>query len=454
MKTPIEFVDITQRDGEQMKIEAVTIEDRIEIFDALIDTGITTFEIGHLGNSGRDGIDEGDQAYARALIGHIHNKSTDDQRYQDVKLQVLFGSQQQLMAEGLEAMEGFDKDRVVIHVYDRISPNLRPLASNPYTIDQAAVRVVKAALLAFDMGFRHFSISGEGATDCTVDEAIDYYSTIGQQLMANGSQSININLANTFGTPSEIEWDKEGLDWFDKQIKQKIPGATTSVHVHNDDRSATEFTIAAIKAGFNKVEGTLIGMGERSGNVALSDVLIRLLEIARLEVEATDRPAIIRQIGKMAARQSIFQSRTIPSTIIAHAHNWYPSSVKLGEIYGQNAVKRFESTSLGDPEAYNAGSGPHDHATLKAIEDPLQFPLWKNYLRIALPHAMLGRPEATGIIAAEPSAILSITVNGRAGAGSTKALVEGNFSQINESTSEAAIKAAREAIDTIYEHAA
>lgn len=454
MRQPIEFVDVTQRDGEQMEINPVTIEERIQAFDALVETGIEQFEIGHLGNSGREGFDEGDQAYARALIAHIDNKSGEDHRYKKVRLQVLFGSQQQLIAEGLEALEGFDKGRIIVHVYDRLSPNLRELAAQPYSAETAADRVVEAAKLALDRGFTHFSVSGEGATDCSVDEAVDYHVAVGKQLVALGVTSVNMNLANTFGTPPDEEWDEFGLTHFNNQIKQHIPGATTSVHVHNDDQSATEFSIDAIKAGFDTVEGTLTGMGERTGNVALSNVLIRLVEIARLELESAERPVSAWRIGQAATKASLFTGRLLPQAIVQYAHSWYDSSIRISDIYGAKAQKRFENASLGDPEAYKAGSGPHDHAAIRAIQDPVKYPLWKGYLRIALPHAALGRPEASGIIEADPEVIKRITVNGRAGGGSTQIIVDGSFTAASDERRAEALKAARDAIDTIYDHVA
>ncbi len=446
IKQPIEFVDVTQRDGEQMEINPVTIEDRIAVFDELVKTGIKIFEIGHLGNSGREGKDEGDQAYARALINHIAEMELVDSRYTDVKLQVLFGSQEAIISEGLEALDGFDKERVIIHVYDRLSESLRNLATIPYTQEQSARRVCAAADIALARGFTHFSVSGEGATDCSVDQAIEYYTHIAQYLDVHGAESINLNLANTFGSPPEGEWDSIGLAYFNMMVKLKTPGVTTSVHVHNDDTSATEFSIAAIRAGFDKVEGTLIGMGERSGNVALCDVIIRLLEIARIQVESSRKPTSIFRLGSLASRNSIFAERYIPESIASDLSYWHAASQKIAEIYG--TTRRFEGTSLGDPEAYNAGSGPHDNAALRALMNPAKNPLWRNYLRIALIHSMLGRPEAEGIIEADPVVIKNITVDGRAGGGATSRIINGDFETVDSHTE--AIARARKDISNIY----
>lgn len=431
-RAPVQLVDVTQRDGEQMEIDKVSIEDRIAVFDKLVSTGIQTFEVGHLGNSGKEDWDEGDQAYARALVQHIQKMDRTDVRYRDIRLQVLFGSQQEIMSEGLESLSGFDKDRVIIHVYDRLSGHLRDLARSRYSIEGSARRVASAAQIALDCGFKHFSVSGEGATDVSVEDAVDFYAYVGEYLEANGAQSINFNLADTFGSPviwdEEGEWNEQGLLWFDTQVKQRVPGATTSVHVHNDDGiSAVDFSVAAVRAGFDKVEGTLFGMGERCGNTALCDMMVQFMQQARSNIELTQRPRSIHKLGRVATRPRFFDERHVETSVMDNLESWYGACEEISLIYGGLAPARFRTTSLGHPEAYKAGSGPHDQACLRAIEDPVKYPLYENYLRIALPHAMLGRPEAEGIIAADPVVIKGITINGRASGGSTAKIVNGQF---------------------------
>lgn len=453
-RQPITLTSVDQRDGEQQRlgVEVVTEDMRIEALDQLIQTGIKRLEIGHLGNTGRGGRFEGDQAHALRAISHILQKEKTDPVYQDVELQFLFGSQTEIIGEALEVLEDWPKDRTIIHVYDRLPDGLRNLASNPYDHMESARRVCRAADIALAKGFTRFSISGEGATDCSVEQALEYYSYIVEYLEAHGATSVNVNLANTYGSPPEGEWDSIGLEYFDTSIKyvaQDID-VTTSVHVHRDDQSAVEFSIAAIKAGFDSVEGTLFGMGERSGNVALCDVMIRLLEIARIEVESTRRPRSTFRLGQSVMKNTLFSDRYVPSSILDNLHTWYESSTSIADLYGTR--NRFEGTGFGDPEAYNAGSGPHDNATEKALSNPARYPLWKNYLRIAIPHATLGRPEAEGIIAVDPEIINSITVNGHAGGGATDRIIKGEVISIDSRAQ--AIKNAQAEIEAILKQAA
>ncbi len=429
-RKPINFVDVTQRDGEQMRIDDVDVNDRLSAFDALASTGIKTFEIGHLGN-------DTDQTYAEALIEHI-NRNSD---YDDISLQVLFGSQSEILADGLRWLDGFDKDRVVVHVYDRLDENMRDLASEYYDRDESARRVSSAIDIAYENGFRRFSVSGEGATGASVGDAMQYYGEILEHCAQKDEKiAVNVNLPSTNGSSAIGIWRPDELEEFNNVIKNQFPAATTSIHAHNDFGSAVDFSIQAIYAGFDKVEGTLIGMGERTGNVALGDVAMRLLEIAKSEAN----PETVKSIG----RKALFSSRCLPPEIMSGFGNFYSASQSVAQIYG--VQHRFERTAFGDPDAYNAGCGPHDQASARALEDPGRWPLYKNYIPRALVDAILGRPQALAIIKAEPDAIRDITIDGHAAGGSTKKIVNGYVDSASEQSRKQAENTARIMVNLIF----
>lgn len=441
---PIGFTEVTLRDGEQQnKIQAVMdIPDRIAVFDEIVATGIDRVEIGHLGN-------EHDVRFARALVGHIAAKSeAGDERYDRVGLQVLFGSQVDLIDEGIAALDGFDPDRVVVHVYDRSSPNLRNLATDPYSTRESAQRVIEAANVAIERGYTNLSISGEGTVDpdLSIDEAVnDFYLPVIDALHENGASSININLPNTFGSSLGGEWDETGLGIFNATIKNHAPDVTTSIHVHNDYNSASEYALAAIRAGFDRIEGTIIGMGERAGNVALADVMVLLLESGRSVVEARNRQR--QRLGGTALRHSIWDSRHLDKSIVDNLENWFEAGQTIGTIYG--TLNRFHKTSLGNEEAYGAGSGPHAHANQEMLRDPVNKPLWKNYARSALVHAALGRPEAWRIIEVDPEWIREITLATHAAGGSTERILADEIPECSNEARAQAIENARQVIAQI-----
>lgn len=445
-RPPIGFTEVTLRDGEQQeKVHAVMpVEDRIEVFDQIVSTGIGRIEIGHLGN-------EHDIDFARALIRHIGDKSAvGDENYDAVTLQVLFGSQPELIDTGIEALNGFDPDRVVLHIYDRASPHLRGLASEPYSNQQSTKRVAAAAGIALGKGFKNFSVSGEGTVDpdLTVDEAVDdFYLPVIRELESRGASSININLPNTFGSSLGGEWGKFGLAVFNDRLKSTHPDITTSIHAHNDYNSAAEYAIAALESGFDYVEGTLIGMGERAGNVALSDVMVRLLEDARMIAEIRAKGEAASHVAKMALHNTLWSDRILDERIVNSLAGWYQAAENISNIYG--TLNRFYQTSLGNQEAYGAGSGPHAHANQEMLRDPVNKPLWQNYGRVALIHAVLGRPEARQILVVDPERIRQITLATHAAGGSTERVLTEAIEECSDEDRTNAIRIAQAEIARI-----
>lgn len=414
VRQPIYFTEVTLRDGEQQEktFENMPITDRLAVFDLLVDTGMQRIEIGHLANPY-------DIVFARALVNHIHHKeSAGDTRYETVELQVLFGSQADIMEPGIQALQTFDKNRVIVHVYDRVSSALRNLAQTPKTVTETTESVIAASTKMIDAGFTRFSISGEGAVnhDDPIEETLGYYTTIMQALEQQGAQEINVNVANTFGLSLGGSWNERGLYNFNEQVRSAVSDtrATTSIHAHNDMNTATEFSLAAIRAGFDRVEGTLIGMGERTGNVPLVDVMARLIEDARHNTHHT-----VQALGHVA-QAHIWQDRYIPEDTVASLDTWHTSASRIAEIYGTQ--DRFHRTSLGNPDAYAAGSGPHAHANKAALENPLQHPVWKNYCHTALIHAIMGRPEAKQVLAVDPERMKAVTLETHAAGGSTRSV--------------------------------
>src|SRR5690606_37832862 len=119
-------------------------------------------------------------------------------------------------------------------------------------------------------GFEHFSISGEGATDPNLspEELVQFYTQIIDAMQSMGAKTVNCNLANTFGDSTNEE-SMALLRFFNDSIKQGRSNVTTSIHVHDDGKDSVGYSLEAIMAGFDRIEGTMIGMGERSGNVPI-----------------------------------------------------------------------------------------------------------------------------------------------------------------------------------------
>jgi isopropylmalate/homocitrate/citramalate synthase len=428
------ITDVTLRDGQQQQMNEVTVQDRIEVFDEIVSTGVDRIEIGHLGNK------NGDQELAAALVGHIAEREQTDELYRDVKLQVLFGSQEDLIQDGAAVLQEAFKEhypdswqeemarRVVVHVYDRVDPALVATASEPYDNEESAKRVCTAAAHAQNAGFKHFSISGEATTAIDPDSAAQFYRTTVEQLVENGAETVNVNLPNTYGYSINSDWNTATMAAFNAAVKYGFDEkVTTSIHPHNDVDNAVSFTMAAIAAGFDRVEGTLIGVGERTGNVATIDVLARVFEHARHQKLQEQRAQRMSCFAQHAGKMTMQRTVKIDKRIIDRSEQWYPAAENIAEIFGPHARYRWHRTAVGNPYAHDNGSGPHDQALAKAVIDPLNHPADTNYEWALLTNGILGRPKTEDIAVGDPEAVKSVTVNNHAAGGKTWAIMHGEL---------------------------
>lgn len=432
----IGFCDVTLRDGQQQRAEELSTSQRIDIFDAIVATGVNRIEIGHLGNPA-------DQHFAVELIKHIADKEQVDDRYRDLKIQVLFGSQKDIIDNGCSILTeaykdtyGIDwrlamEDKTIVHVYDRLDPNLRNTSSQPYSDAEAADKVSAAAKNATEHGFTHFSISGEAATAVIPETAIDYYRSITKKLFKYGAQDVNVNLANTYGYSQNSMWNAKTLAIFNRAVKHGFGGkVTTSIHSHNDVNSSTEFTMAALVGGFNIVESTHVGMGERSGNVAAVDVMSRIIEQAIHDTKHKKNKLFEKSsISKVAANFMLSKTISIDPKIVENLHNWYSSGQYIAESFGQDAIYRWRRTTLGSDYSHDNGSGPHDQAMFKTIESPVDHPADSHYEWNLMTNNILGRPGTEEIAVGNPAWVDKVTVGNHAGGGKTKAIKEGKLIQ-------------------------
>lgn len=439
----IKFCDVTLRDGQQQRTDEVSVEQRIEVFDAIVSTGVDRVEIGHLGNK------EADQVLAKKLITHLANRETQDFRYQDVRLQVLFGSQEELIQQGVTVLkqafyenypdnwQSVMNNKIVVHVYDRIDPALTSASSEPYSQFQSANRVVAASTQALGQGLKNFSISGEAATAVTPEEAIKYYRHILTELFRLGAENVNVNLANTYGFSENYYWNTATMDIFNRAVKYGFEGrVSTSIHTHNDVNSSADYSIAAIVAGFDRVEGTHIGMGERSGNVATVDVVSRLLEQARHMEQSTDMHK--SELAKLMASFVTSNVVAVDQAIVDNLDNWHSSGEKIAKIFGKHAIYRWHRTPLGSPYTHDNGSGPHDQIMAASVTDPVNHRADKSYEWNLMINNIMGRPSTEDMIVGEPSAVDEVTVGNYAGGSKTLAIKRGKLKRASLSNVEQA----------------
>jgi isopropylmalate/homocitrate/citramalate synthase len=437
----ISFTDSTLRDGEQCRVAEIPTGERIKVFDQIVSTGIDIIEVGHGGNNT-------DWDLVKALIKHIRENPD---RHKGVKIQILFGSQEEILTtraeELLDLITEEEKKKFVFHVYDREDQYLRGLATEEYSREESAKRVADCVNLARRYGFMNFSISGEGATGSTPEEAARFYSTVIEQVFRHKSEEVeyfNVNLANTYGKTmgKDTAWDRSGTKRFVQLVRRAAKSVgreepiSLSVHSHNDYGTATSSSIFALESGFDRVEGTMFGTGERLGNAALCDVMLCLTERIRESIqnnlqvfkERVVCKELVRNIGNWhGACEAIVNLYADPHTRVSGALEFIAERIFKLSLAPSEAKKRFDITAFGNSRAFEAGSGPHDHGTKGHFESPNKTPGWQQYLYSALARSIMGDTRAKRVLDFDPELAKEITIGKHTGGGSTSKIRAGEI---------------------------
>lgn len=257
-KAPI-WCSVDLRDGNQALIEPMNVDEKMEMFELLLRLGFKEIEIGFPAAS------QIEYDFLRKLVAE--NKIPDD-----VKVQVLCQCRQELIDRTFEAIEGIKN--VVFHIYNSTSTLQRDVVFNKsreeiIEIAVAGTNMVKNGMKNFN-GNIQLEYSPESFTGTELDFALEICTAV-QEAWGNANDNpIIFNLPATveMNTPNvyadQIEWMSTHFYDRDKVI--------LSVHPHNDRGTGVAITELALLAGADRVEGTLLGNGERTGNVDILTV--------------------------------------------------------------------------------------------------------------------------------------------------------------------------------------
>jgi 2-isopropylmalate synthase len=252
--TPPVWCSVDLRDGNQSLVDPMGHDRKARMFQLLIDMGFKEIEIGFPSAS------QTDFDFARWCVeeGNVPD---------DVSLQVLVQCRPELIARTFEALEG--ARRPIVHFYNSTSELQRRVV---FGKDVAGIKEIAmdAAKMITDMaakaggGYR-FEYSPESFTGTELDVALEVCNAVIGIVKPTADNKLIINLPSTveMATPNiyadQIEWMCRNLDNRENLL--------ISLHPHNDRGTAIAATELGLMAGADRVEGTLFGNGERTGNV-------------------------------------------------------------------------------------------------------------------------------------------------------------------------------------------
>jgi 2-isopropylmalate synthase len=264
-RAPI-WCSVDLRDGNQALAQPMSVEEKIEFFEMLVRIGFKEIEVGFPSAS------QIEFDFTRRLI---EEKLVPD----DVAIQVLCQCREDLISRTIESIKG--AKNVIFHLYNSTSPRQREYVFNlpKPEIVQIAVRAVEQVRLGrralTDSGMRlRLEYSPESFTSTELDFALAICEAVTDVWGPTPSDRIILNLPATveYATPNvhadQIEWMCTHLTRRDSTI--------VSLHTHNDRGTGVAATELALLAGADRVEGTLFGNGERTGNLDIVTVALNL----------------------------------------------------------------------------------------------------------------------------------------------------------------------------------
>ncbi len=257
-KAPI-WCSVDLRDGNQALIDPMVVEEKIEMFQFLVDLGFKEIEIGFPASS---------QIEFDFLRQLIDRKLIPD----DVIVQVLVQCREELIERTFEAIEGCKQ--AVVHIYNSTSTLQRDVVfhmDREHIVDIAVqgTRMVKEHAKSFP-GKIILEYSPESFTGTELDFALDICNAVQREWQPTPENPMIVNLPSTveMNTPNVYA---DQIEWMIKHLENR-ESLIISVHPHNDRGTGTASAELALLAGADRVEGTLFGNGERTGNVDILNI--------------------------------------------------------------------------------------------------------------------------------------------------------------------------------------
>ena len=262
------WCSVDLRDGNQALVDPMNLEEKLELFKTLIDIGVKEIEVGFPSAS------ETEYEILRTLIEGNYIPD-------DVTIQVLVQARAHLIKKTFEAIKG--AKNVIVHFYNSTSTLQRKVVFKTDMQGVIDIAVEGAKLIKEltdeelkqypDMNIR-YEYSPESFTGTEIDNAVWICEEVMKVMGATPENPIILNLPSTVecATPNCYA---DQIEYFCRHISNR-DACIISLHPHNDRGEGVAATELALMAGADRVEGTLFGNGERTGNVDIVTLALNM----------------------------------------------------------------------------------------------------------------------------------------------------------------------------------
>lgn len=323
-KAPV-WCSVDMRDGNQSLVIPMSLEEKLEYFKMLVAVGFKEIEVGFPAAS------ETEFEFLRTLIDK-------EMIPDDVTVQVLTQCREHIIRKTFEACRGVSK--AIIHFYNSVSAAQREQVFKMSKDEIKAMAVEGAGLvkrLAKEYGenFR-FEYSPESFTGTEPEYALDVCNAVLDVLCPSEKNNVIINLPVTveMSMPhvyaSQVEYISENLKYREH--------VTLSLHPHNDRGTGVADTELALLAGAQRVEGTLFGNGERTGNVDIVTLALNMYTHGvDPKLDFSDLPSLVEMYEKCTRMRVYERAPYAGALVFAAFSGGHQDAIAKGMKHRENS---------------------------------------------------------------------------------------------------------------------
>ncbi|MBO6228963.1 MAG: 2-isopropylmalate synthase [Ruminiclostridium sp.] len=327
-KAPI-WCSVDLRDGNQALVVPMSLEEKLEFFSLLVKLGFKEIEIGFPAAS------ETEYEFCRKLIegGLIPD---------DVKIQVLTQSREHIIRKTFEALEG--AKNAIVHLYNSTSEAQREQVFRKSREEITEIAVSGAKLVKEyaekTPGNFSFEYSPESFTGTEPDFALDICNAVlkiwepapDNKVIVNLPVTVELSMPHIYA--DQVEYMCDGL--------YRRENVIVSLHPHNDRGCAVADTEFGLLAGADRVEGTLFGNGERTGNVDIVTLALNMFSHGvDPKLDFTDIPSIVKIYEKVTCMHVYERQPYSGELVFAAFSGSHQDAIAKGMKYRENGIKRW-----------------------------------------------------------------------------------------------------------------
>jgi len=348
MKAPV-WCSVDLRDGNQALVTPMNLSQKLDYFKFLVSIGFKEIEIGFPAAS------ETEYGFARALIegGLIP---------EDVVIQVLTQSREHIIRKTFEAVEGAKK--VIVHLYNPTSTLQREIV---FIKDKQEIRdiAVNGAVLFNKLANEYgrerfiFEYSPESFTGTELDYALEICNSVIEVWDPSPENKSIINLPSTveLSTPNVYA---DQIEYMNDRLSRR-DSIYLSLHTHNDRGTGIAASELGLMAGADRIEGTLFGNGERTGNADIMNMALNLY------TQGIDPQLDFSQIDRMVTVYEEYTGMNV------HPRHPYAGSLVYTAFSGghQDAINKGMAKMKEHPERWEVPYLPIDPKDVGRTYDPI-----------------------------------------------------------------------------------